>query len=467
MDRRQFLIRAGGIASFSAAGDIVRAQTSNQGPALVEAVLEARETWATLAGRPAQLYTYNGQTPGPIIEARAGDTIRISFRNALSETTNLHFHGLHVSPAGNADNSFLEVPSGESITYELPIPKAHPSGMFWYHPHMHGSVARQVSRGMAGLILIRGEFDDQPEVRDTPEYFMVLQDFDISEAGLVNEPTTAEKARGREGPLVTVNGKVNPTVPLVSNGWTRLRLLNASSSRFYRLRLEGHRFTITGVDGGLVTTPFETEELLLVPGQRVDAFVRGEVPSGVFRLLNLPYDRFGAMGGGMNSFIVGRLAMEPLAVASFEYTASAQTQWSMPDRLAPIEILSAPQVRRTFRFGMGMGMGMSAGGFTINGRSFDPNRVDTRVVLGSVEDWDLINASAMDHPFHIHTNAFQIVSGADEAQSTWRDVVLVPAGRSVRIRLQFSDYIGRAMYHCHILDHEDLGMMGIVDVVSV
>jgi FtsP/CotA-like multicopper oxidase with cupredoxin domain len=110
-------------------------------------------------------------------------------------------------------------------------------------------------------------------------------------------------------------------------------------------------------------------------------------------------------------------------------------------------------------------MGMFGGGFTINGRPFDPRRVDTRVALGSIEDWDLINPSTMDHPFHLHTNAFQVVGSDGAPDGAWRDVVLVPAGRRVRIRVPFRDYAGKAMYHCHILDHEDLGMMGIIEVV--
>ena len=107
---------------------------------------------------------------------------------------------------------------------------------------------------------------------------------------------------------------------------------------------------------------------------------------------------------------------------------------------------------------------MGGGGFTINGRRFDPNRVDTRVRLNSTEDWELVNTSMMDHPFHIHTNPFQLLGNDGAIERAWRDVVLVPAGRSVRIRLRFSDYPGKALYHCHILDHEDLGMMGTVEV---
>jgi FtsP/CotA-like multicopper oxidase with cupredoxin domain len=427
---------------------------------MVETTLDARETWVDLAGRPAHLYTYNGQMPGPVITARAGDTIRISFTNTLAEMTNLHFHGLHISPEGIADNSFLEVSPGELMTYELPIPSNHPNGMFWYHPHMHGSVAQQVSQGLAGVILIRGEFDEQPDVHATPEYLMVLQDFDIAVDGQIVEPSTMDRTQGREGPLVTVNGEQNPAIPLRTGGWTRLRLLNASVSRFYRLRLEGHRFTIVATDGGPLPAPVEVEELLIVPGQRFDVFVRGQTTAGSFRLLNLPYSRFGNMGGAR--------AAGSDVLATFECQASMEASWTMPATLGNFDTLPAPRMRRTFRFGMGMGMGMgmSQGGFTINGRSFDPNRVDTRVRLGDVEDWDLVNSSAMDHPFHIHTNAFQVVRANGQAERAWRDVVLVPAFQTVRIRLRFEDYTGKAMYHCHILDHEDLGMMGIIEVAS-
>ncbi len=467
MNRRQFLGRSAVLASAVTYAGAVPAQSRAAGkaPGLIDVELEARDSWQSLAGRSAYLSTFNDRCPGPIIEARAGDTIRIQFRNALSEETNLHYHGLHISPAGVADNSFLMIPPTESVTYELNIPDNHPSGMFWYHPHMHGTVARQVSRGLAGIILVRGDFDDLPEVRATPEKLMVFQDFDLGADGQLIEPSLMQRTQGREGPLVTINGLSNPTSSsLVCGGWTRLRLLNASVSRFYRLQLESHAFTVVGTDGGLMSSPIETNEILLVPGQRCDVFVWGAQPSGSFRLLNLPYNRFGAMGGGMGAFRKPP-AIEPSVLATFAYGDSVPQSWTMPQRLASVEALSAPERSRSFSFNMSTGMGMSGGGLTINGRSFDPNRVDTQVPLDSIEDWNLVNTSTMDHPFHIHTNPFQVIGAGAAVERAWRDVVLVPAGRTVKIRLRFSDYVGKAMYHCHILDHEDLGMMGIIEVV--
>ncbi len=167
MLRRQFIYRAfAAVPALAAAKSTFGADSGVAEPTSLGAItLEARNDWTTVAGRSAYLSLYNGLLPGPAIEARPGDTLQIDFKNSLSADTNVHFHGLHVSPAGIADNSFLEVPMNESIKYEVRIPADHPSGLFWYHPHMHGAVASQVSRGLAGLIIVRGEFDDQPEWR--------------------------------------------------------------------------------------------------------------------------------------------------------------------------------------------------------------------------------------------------------------------------------------------------------------
>ena len=200
---------------------------------LIEVELEAQEGWLDVGGQSAYLYGFNGQIPGPILEARPGDQVRIRFRNSLPEPTSLHYHGLHVPPTGNADNGFLEIATGESLTYEFDLPASHPGGTFWYHPHMHGSVARQVSRGLAGVFLVRGELDQIPEIADAPEAVLVLQDFDLARNGLPLEPGLMERMTGREGDLVTVNGQVN------RNSHSARRLASASDSERIELRSTG------------------------------------------------------------------------------------------------------------------------------------------------------------------------------------------------------------------------------------
>jgi FtsP/CotA-like multicopper oxidase with cupredoxin domain len=429
---------------------------------LIEVELEAEQKWIEVGGRNAHLVGFNGQVPGPVVEAGPGDHVRIHLRNSLSEPTNLHYHGLHVAPTGNADNSFLEIPSGEDFTYEFDLPASHPGGTFWYHPHIHETVARQVSRGLAGVFIVRGELDQIPEIADAPEAVLVLQDFDLASNGLSLEPGLIERMAGREGDLVTVTGQVNPPVRIQRDGWIRLRILNASSSRFYRLQLEEHPLYLLASDGGALPAPEQRDEILLTPGERIEVMVRGERPEGRYRLLSLPYNR-----GGMGMGMMGGTTSRTIVLATVVYEGQAGRTWSLPQQLVRIDPLPAASVRRSFLLGQGMGMGMMGGGgmtFTINGRTFNPNRVDTRVALGSVEEWEFINPTMMDHPMHIHTNPFQLLGSDGSPIRAWKDVILVGANSRIRVRTAFRDYTGKAMYHCHILDHEDLGMMGVLEI---
>ena len=453
---------------------------------LLDLELTASYNKVSLGNQPAYLLNYNQQVPGPILEAKPGDTVRIRFTNRLSESTNLHYHGLHVSPTGNADNIFIEVPSQESFTYEFQIPSNHPAGLFWYHPHYHGLVASQVAGGLAGLFVVRGELDEIPVVKAATEEFLVLQDFSLGNNNRLVAPNHMSRMLGREGNVITGNGSVNPQLTIPQGGWLRLRLLNASPSRFYRLSLQEHPFYVIATDGGAVTEPIEMSELLLSPGERVDVLIPGNRQPGEYRLLNLPYDRgsMGMMGGGMmDGGMMGRgrhhrgeqnQQASAQTIATVTYSRESyqnQSPQKLPEKLIPGESLpEASNVRRfTLNHGMEPGMGMA---FLINGRAFSGSRIDTQVALNSVEDWEIRNIGGMDHPFHIHTNPFQIISrqgvsghpGILPVQSDryWKDVVLVRSGETVRIRTHFQDFAGKAVYHCHILDHEDLGMMGTI-----
>jgi FtsP/CotA-like multicopper oxidase with cupredoxin domain len=444
-------------------------QTS-QGGAL-DFSLAAQTGRFSLAGRHATLYSYNGAVPGPSLEIRPGDQVRIRFANHLAEATNLHFHGLHVSPSGNADNVFLEVPPGENQSYEFSLPQSHRGGTFWYHPHIHHLIARQLWAGLAGLLIVRGPLDEVPELQEASEEFLVLKDFGLDEEGnlLTPDPTIRIK-QGREGDLILVNGQLNPTFFLPKEGLLRLRFLNASVARFYRLQLEDHPMYLIATDSGPIEEPFEMRELLLTPGERAEVLVRGERPPGHYRLMNLPYRRFNmGMMGGRGMSMRGSRSMaskEPVVLATVRYQESGHSL-PLPTQLVPVEPLPRANVARRLVFSHGMTEeGMA---FTINGRTFDPERTDAIVKLGTVEEWEIINAGGMmtfDHPFHIHTNAFQVLSqnGKSPPFQAWKDTVNVPMGESVRVLIPFQDFPGRTVYHCHILDHEDLGMMAVVEM---
>ncbi|AFZ43882.1 multicopper oxidase type 2 [Halothece sp. PCC 7418] len=472
MQRRQFLILSGSTLTGVLLSQCATPQTeSNASSAtvlkskngLLEVDLDLASNSFSFGGKQGNLLSYNGQIPGPRLEVRSGDQVRIRAKNRLSQPTNLHYHGLHISPQEPADNIFLSLSPGESYTYEFKIPENHYSTTGYYHPHLHGYVADQVFGGLGGILVVRGELDNIPEVKQAKEEFVFLKDFDLdgrsSRMGLM---------MGREGSTVTVNGKVNPSFSLPSGGLLRLRFVNASTSRFYRLQLENHPFYLIATDGGATSSPVELSEILLSPGERAEVLVKGNQTPGNYRLLNLPYNRvgMGMMGGGM----MGRGMMgggrnqnnEPQTLATIRYSGEIESL-PLPQKLIAVETLPKPKTVRQFTLNHGMfpGRGMQ---FLINGQAFDPRRVDTRVSLDTVEDWEIINTGVMDHPFHLHTNRFQVVSknGKPVSNATWKDTVLVPRGESVRIRIPFQDFAGKTVYHCHILDHEDLGMMGII-----
>ena len=422
---------------------------------LLDVDLDAGETWTQIGANYAHLLTYNGQVPGPRLEVKAGDTVRIRFTNRLTESTNLHFHGLHVPSSGTADNVFLEVPPGEKLTYEFALPANHPSGTFWYHPHFHGTAARQLFRGLGGLLIVRGDLDSIPEVANAVEHFLVLKDWALDRNGEVLEPSMMQRMTGREGSLLTVGDAVNPKFILPARGLMRLRILNASASRFYRLKLEEHPMHLIATDGGPLAAPIATDEILLSPGERVEVLVQGTRESGAYRLLNLPYDR-----GGMGMMGGGARPSAPLILATFIYEDRGESSIDLPESLVTVDALPPPEkAARTFV------LSESGMRFLINGREFDHRRVDTQVRLGMVEDWEIINQGTMDHPFHLHMNSFQILNSEGQPERAWKDVMLVRAGQRRRFRVRFEDFAGKTVYHCHILDHEDMGMMGVVEIV--
>lgn len=479
LKRRQFFL---GVASLITTSITNRNLSKNQDNSLVaktissqdgllELNLEAAIKPVNLLDRKAYLINYNGQIPAPRLQVAAGDTIRINLTNHLAQPTNLHFHGLHVTPNGRGDNSFLHIHPGEKLTYEFTIPKNHRAGTFWYHPHHHHYAASQLFGGLAGLLIVRGELDEIPEIKAAKIEYLILQDFAFDRNGQLLSPFPMELMQGREGNFLTVNGQIQPNFSIAKNGLLRLRLLNASSSRFYRLSLENHLFYLIATDQGAISQPIEITELLLTPGERAEVLIRGNQSEGKYRLFNLPYNRGGMGMGMMEGHQRGRNRRNENTspvLATFSYQGSSKPL-PLPSQLIPVESLPTPKTVRRLEFSMSMGRGMNMA-FLFNGQVYDQDRIDRTVKLNTIEDWELVNLDphGMDHPFHIHTNPFQVISrnGKPESERMWKDTILVPGGEVVRIRIPFRDFTGKTVYHCHILDHEDLGMMGIVNIIA-
>jgi FtsP/CotA-like multicopper oxidase with cupredoxin domain len=412
-----------------------------------------------LAGRDTTAWGFNGTSPGPTLRVRPGDLLRVRLANHIDQPTNLHTHGLHVSPHGNGDNPFVTVDPGESFDYAIRIPADHPAGTFWYHPHHHGTVADQIFAGLVGALLVEGEAD----LPVTADMVLLVTDTTLDRAGRVASVSPMARMMGREGDLVLVNGQHQPVITAAPGAVQRWRIINGCTARVLSLRLEGQRLTQIALDGVFLPAPVERDQVVLAPGNRADLVVR-PTGDGRYALVSDPYDRgsLGMMGAMMDG---GSPASGPVTLATLVAVGPATPPASLPATLPAPAVPQGPVTgQRQLTFGMGMGMGGM--GFTIDGRTFDPGRDDQTVALGATEEWTVVNTSPMDHPFHLHAWPFHVAaaSAGTPPAGVRQDVVLVPANGWVRLLIPFTDYPGRSVYHCHILDHEDLGMMGTVNV---
>ncbi|KAA6431995.1 multicopper oxidase family protein [Agrococcus sediminis] len=421
-----------------------------------------------LAGRRARVLAYSGAVPATTWRVRPGDRIEVRLVNRLAVPTNLHTHGLSVSPSGSSDNPFLSIAPGEAFDYAFDLPEDHPPGVFWYHPHRHGSVADQVFAGMFGAIVV--EDDDVPEAR---ERVLVISDTTLTPAGAVAPAGAMQRMLGREGELLLVNGQLRPQITARPGERERWRVVNACTSRYLRLALPGQQLHLLGTDSGHEPAPREIEEALLAPGNRIDLLVT--MRAGSSELRTLGHDRLSAMAGMMAGAadVSGPGVLADVRVEGASAATGAAP--AVPSRPADADLRGRePDARRAISFSMSMGMGMGpAGGmgpggmgsFGFDGRAFDEARIDQRVAADAVEEWTISNPTPMDHPFHLHVWPMQVVEadGAAVADVRWRDVVHVPAQGRVVVRIAFTRFSGVTVYHCHILDHEDAGMMATVE----
>jgi FtsP/CotA-like multicopper oxidase with cupredoxin domain len=450
-------------AASTSAGTLREPGVLTSSGGLLELTLTAAMTEVTVADARVRALTYNGTLPGPTLRVRPGDRIALTLRNELAVTTNLHTHGLVVSPEGNADNVFVMIEPGATFEYEYQLGLDHPPGVFWYHPHHHGNVADQLFGGLYGAIIV--EDDRAPDV--ARERLLVISDIGFDSAGAVRTASPMERMLGREGDIVLVNGQVGRTLTAQPGDRERWRIVNACSSRYLRVRVDGQMLQLLGIDSGQYAEPLDVQEVELMPGNRADLLVTAAEGTSVLR--TLPFDRGGMGGRGMGGAERPGSATTGADLATFVVSGSSVSGTAPMAAPAPQRDLRLETVtgRRTLTLAMGGAGGMGGMGgmaFTIDGRQFDEGRVDVEVGHDTVEEWTLVNTSTMDHPFHLHVWPMQLieVGGTTVATTDYRDVVPVPTQSSTVVRIAFSGLTGTTVYHCHILDHEDLGMMGVI-----
>ncbi len=432
-------------------------------------------------GRDA--FTFEGANVAPVIRASPGDVIRITYINDLpaksSETcavnpcmnmTNLHFHGLTVSPDAPQDDvlGMLAMP-GQVLRYSVEIPRDHPPGLFWYHTHPHGESHRQVLDGMSGAIVIEGVERYAPEVRRLRERVIVVRgrsiEHDPNAAELRHQVEIPSKGCGGEAEAVeeifTVNGAVRPRIEVAPREKQFWRIVNASADRYLDLQFDGQTFEIVALDGIPLAYheprhPTRTaNHLLLAPAGRLEAIVTGPASAAHSALRTLCVDT--GPDGDPNPGMVLADLVQPSSARPRDHVSTIDGR---PPLYKPIDVetlkKSAPNFIVTFT--------EDKGGFYINGRKFEPDASPmTSARIGTYEHWRIVNQTAELHPFHIHQVHFLAYAenGVPLPHPAWLDTVNVPYRSSVDVILDFTDPVikGMSVFHCHLLNHEDKGMM--------
>jgi bilirubin oxidase len=429
-------------------------------PGVVEVELTAAPTRLRLfpGGPLVNVYAYNGSVPGPTLDIHEGDSVTIHFHNELPDTTTVHWHGLHF-PAAADGSPLAPIAPGRSYDYAFRVSPGY-AGTYWYHPHPDRRTTFQVAMGLFGAIIIRPARDPLT-AQGIPEKLLILSDNRFNADGSIAFPdprsiqAEIDVENGREGDVLFVNGQVMPTIPIRLGEVQRWRIVNASAARIYRLALAGQPLIHVGSDGGLFEHPVPVPDLLLANSGRVEVLVRGTgAPGSRVLLQDLPYDRYMPQTRPIDWDSTRTL------LSLRETNAPAGRSMKIPPVLRPIPVLDTTDVavRRVIVMSQGL----------IDGKRMDPHRVDIRGRLGTTEIWEIQNVVGMDHPFHLHGFHFQVLDrgGVAEPFRSWKDLVNVPKHSSVRVVVHFEDYAGEWMYHCHILDHEDEGMMGLLELVK-
>lgn len=415
-------------------------------------------------GRDSVTLGYNGSYLGPTLRVHRGDDVAMAVTNSLGEDTTVHWHGLLIPGELDGGPHQHIRPGG---TWRPVLPIRQPAATLWYHSHAHGRTAEQVYAGLAGLLIVS---DDDEKALGLPSEYgvddlpLILQDRQFQEGELVLPQGMMATMHGRRGDTLLVNGTPNP-VAQVPRKQVRLRFVNGANARAFDLAFaDGRAFHWIASEGGLLEKPVQSRSLRLSPGERAEILV--DFSDGRPVALETGPDSTAPMMG-MLARTANLIGAGRSTLVSFEPGGEVGPQTRVPERLVSHEGPNVSEAVRRRRFVMNMGMGgmMGRGGgmLGINGRAYDMNRIDEQVRLGDVEIWE-VSGEMMAHPFHIHGVHFEVLSRNGAAPGVrdqgLRDTVLVDGSVELLVRFTQPAQAAPFMYHCHILEHEDQGMMG-------
>jgi FtsP/CotA-like multicopper oxidase with cupredoxin domain len=434
-------------------------RTSHNGLLSTKLVADVRRT--RINGKTYVSSVYDGQFPGPTLVVCPGDTMNVTLQNHLKPgdfpgfgdeagITNLHTHGFLVSPRPPQDDVFLEVRPGSQYHFHYHLPNEERPGAYWYHPHMHTQANVQEMGGMAGAMIVQGGLDNRPAYRHIGQRVLVIQ-----QTALGNGQTVQP---GPQGPFIPkgtkffVNGHLNPKIPIHPGEIQRWSIFNLSANSFVSLELTGHRFQLLAQDGNYLPMRQAHRVMLISPSSRREVLVSGG-PRGEAKLIAAPFTQFGP-GSQTNPQTLATLVSRGRKVH---------------DRMPPKRVVSFPDLRKLkVRQRHTIVYTQKPPNFFINGKQFNPHRLDQTMTLGKVNEWTLVNKTTFWHTFHIHINDFQVIeqNGKPVRGNEQEDNVSIGPEGSIKMLTLPELYTGRFVFHCHILGHEDNGMMGTVAVVK-
>jgi FtsP/CotA-like multicopper oxidase with cupredoxin domain len=421
---------------------------------VLRVTLDAAPGKITLDGKTYPGEFYNDAYIPPVLRVKSGDKVFLHLANHLPKLTNLHMHGMNLSPNGNSDNIFIHILPGTSFDYECDIPvdlEQHP-GLFWYHPHAHGFTNEQIIGGMSGGIIVEGAEKLFPFLENLPERVLLVKH--------IPRPDKSE--------VVSINGQINPSISIRPGEAQFWRIGNIGADSFLDLQISGMAFYVVATDGHWLSHPTKLDSMFLGPGARVEAVVIGGAP-GVHPFISKPFREDNEQPLTPER----RLATVSVEGAPAGDATAAEARVAAEKINGPrwIEAIRKSPIanRRTFTFTRNEARTQ----FFINGKMFDEARTDTVVKLGDTEEWTIRNEDDELHNFHFHQTNFLVteINGVPRNADSLRDTITLPIGLPgktgmVKLIIPFTDptIVGRFVYHCHVVKHEDKGMMGTIEV---
>jgi FtsP/CotA-like multicopper oxidase with cupredoxin domain len=425
---------------------------------VLDATLTIGPATVEVARKTVALNLYNGLYMPPVLRVQPGDRIRLHLQNGGPFGANIHYHGFQVTPLAPGDNIFLDTPPGGSYDYDFTLPADHPPGLYCYHPHVHPGVNKDIAGGLSGGLVV-GDVLGTLGLGGLTERFLLLKDLKFEKGQVVVDPDPDGPTRR------TVNGLWRPRLEMAPGELQFWRIGNVGANIYYRLRLDGFRFMIVAQDGNVKNQIVETRELLIPPAARYEVLVQAPRRRGTHRLRALHFKT----GPGGDAY-------PPQVLASVRVAGARVTAPPLPSMPVVADLrdqsLTGMQ-RRTVTFADDPN---DPNRFLIDDKVYDHDRIDQPVTLGSLEEWTIVNTANELHAFHIHQTDFQVISvnGVEQAFSGYQDTVNLPAATrkggpsQVVVRIPFTNpvMVGKFVFHCHIVQHADQGMMANIEVAA-